>query len=57
MMVFIRMEYCNNTDLCFIFFLYVFSLDCADYQWTRIRDEGAIALADPRVIKNFKRLE
>ena len=33
------------------------SLDCANYQWTRIGDEGATALADPRVIKNFKTLK
>ena len=35
----------------------LFSLDCTDYQWTRIGDEGAIALADVRVIKNFKTLK
>ena len=36
---------------------FLFSLDWADYQWTGIGDEGASALADPRVIKNFKTLE
>ena len=36
---------------------FLFSLDGADYQWTGIGDEGATALADPRVIKNFKTLE
>ena len=50
------MEDCN-TYLCFIFLLDIFSLDWTDYQWTGIRDEEAIALANPRVIKNFKKLE
>ena len=36
---------------------FLFSLDWAYYQWTGIGDEGASALADPRVIKNFKTLE
>ena len=35
---------------------FLFSLDWAYYQWTGIGDEGASALADPRVIKNFKTL-
>ena len=33
------------------------SLDWANYQWTRIADEGATALADVRVINNFKTLK
>ena len=33
------------------------SLDWDKFQWTGIGDEEAIALADPRVIKNFKTLE
>ena len=33
------------------------SLDWDEFQWTGIGDEEAIALADPRVIKNFKTLE
>ena len=33
------------------------SLDWDEYRWTRIGDEEAIALADPRVMKNFKTLE
>ena len=33
------------------------SLDWDTYQWTGIGDEGAIALADPRVIKNFQTLK
>ena len=36
---------------------FLFSLDWAYYQWTGIGDEGTSALADPRVIKNFKTLE
>ena len=53
-----KKEDCNNTFLCFIFFFFMlFSLDCTCYQWTGIGDEGAIALADARVIKNFKILK
>ena len=33
------------------------SLDWTNYQWTRIGDEGATALADVRVMKNFKTLK
>ena len=36
---------------------FLFSLDMDKYKWTGIGDEGATALADPRVIKNFKTLE
>ena len=36
---------------------FLFSLDWAYYQWTGIGDEGATALASPRVIKNFKTLK
>ena len=35
----------------------LFSLDLTDYQWTGIGDDGAIALANPRVMKYFKTLE
>ena len=46
------------TCVSFVFLIYfVFSLDWTDYQWTGIGDEEATALADPRVIKNFKTLE
>ena len=37
-------------------FLYS-SLNWDKYDWTGIRDEGAIALADQRVIKNMKTLK
>ena len=49
-----------NITLLYYFFLStwgVISLDWTDYQWIGIGDEGATALADPRVIKNFKTLE
>ena len=39
----------------FVFLLY--SFDCTDYQWTGIGNEGATALADLRVIKNFAKLK
>ena len=55
-----RMEYCNNTYymyMCMIFPPDIFSLDWNKYKWTGIGAEGATALADPRVIKNFKTLE
>ena len=40
-----------------LFYISLYSLEWDKYQWTRIRDEGVIALADPRVIKNFKTLK
>ena len=55
-----RMEYSDNIHfMCvsFVFLIYSFSLDLDKYKWTGIRDEEATALADPRVIKNFKTLE
>ena len=55
-------EWSNVITLCicvlFLFLIYsLFSLDWTAYQWTGIGDEEATALADPRVIKNFKTLE
>ena len=40
-----------------LFYISLYSLEWDKYQWTRIRDEGVIALADPRLIKNFKILK
>ena len=39
------------------FLLYSLSSLKTDYQWTKLGDEGATALADPRVMKNFKTLK
>ena len=51
---FIYIRYC----VLFLFLIYfLFSLDWTDIQWTGIGDEVATALADPRVVKNFKTLE
>ena len=47
--------FCSKVSCYTVCFL--FSLDWAYYQWTGIGDEGASALADLRVIKNFKTLE
>ena len=35
----------------------IYSLEWDEIQWRDIGDEGAIALADPRVFKNFKTLK
>ena len=35
----------------------IYSLEWDHFQWTKIGDDGAIALADPRVMKNFKTLK
>ena len=40
----------------FIYFL-IYSLEWDQIHWRDIGDEGAIALADPRVFKNFKILK
>ena len=47
------------TYLCFISLpnIYTYSLEWDEIQWRDIGDDGAIALADPRVFKNFKTLE
>ena len=37
--------------------IYTYSLEWDEIQWRDIGDEGAIALADPRVFKNFKTLK
>ena len=52
-----KMEYCNNTciHVSFYFPIYTYSFD--EIQWRGIGDDGAIALADPRVFKNFKTLK
>ena len=41
----------------FYFPIYTYSLEWDEIQWRDIGDEGAIALADPRVFKNFKTLK
>ena len=41
----------------FYFPIYTYSLEWDKIQWRDIGDEGAIALADPRVFKNFKTLK
>jgi len=38
-------------------FILLCSLDCTEYVWTRIGDEGAAALADLRIIRNLKVLK
>ena len=45
--------------LCFISLsnIYTYSLEWDEILWRDIGDEGAVALADPRVFKNFKTLE
>ena len=50
----------HNICICVSVFFLIYSLSSLDstkYQWTRIGDEGATALADARVIKNFKTLK
>ena len=49
----------NTVIIHFVFLLdvYIYSLEWDEVQWRDIGDEGAIALADPRVFKNFKTLE
>ena len=37
--------------------VYIYSLESEEIQWRDIGDEGALALADPRVFKNFKTLK
>ena len=41
----------------FYFPIYTYSLEWDEIQWRYIGDDGAIALADPRVFKNFKTLK
>jgi len=36
---------------------FIYSLEWDHFQWTKIGNDGAIALADPRVLKNFKTLK
>ena len=43
--------------ICVSLFFLISSLDWTNYQSTGIGDEGATALADVRVIKNFKTLK
>ena len=47
------------TYLCFISLpnIYTYSLEWDEILWRDIGDKGAVALADPRVLKNFKTLE
>ena len=41
----------------FYFPIYAYSLEWDEIQWRDIGDDGAIALADPRVFNNFKTLK
>ena len=59
---FYKMGYCNNTPhtcirVSFYFPIYTYSLEQDEIQWRDIGDEGTIALADPRVFRNFKTLK
>ena len=49
----------NTVIIHFVLLLdvYIYSLEWDEVQWRNIRDEGALALADPRVFKNFKTLK
>ena len=49
----------NTVIIHFVLLLdvYISSLEWEEIQWRDIGDEGAIALADPRVFKNFKTLK
>ena len=38
-------------------YMMIYSLEGNQFQWTEIGDEGATALADLRVIKNFTTLK
>ena len=42
---------------CVVLIISLSSLDCDEYKWTGIGDEGAIALSDQRVIRNFQKLK
>ena len=44
-------------NLCFVLLPDVYSLEWDQFQWTEIGDKRATALADLRVIKNFKTLK
>ena len=46
-LVFIQKTFCD----------FIYSLEWDEICWRDIGDDGAIALADPRVFKNFKTLE
>ena len=51
-------EYSVSVHYCSpVLILHCISLDWDKYRWTGIGDEGVTALADPRVIKNFKTLK
>ena len=59
--IFQSLQYNNSlhTGICvsFYFHIYIYSLEWDEIQWRDIGDDGAIALADPRVFKNFKTLK
>ena len=51
-------EYCNNMKLYLpVFYFLIYSLEWDEIHWRDIGDDGVIALADPRVFKNFKKLK
>ena len=46
-----------HANLCFVVLPDVYSLEWDQFHWTEIGDDGAIALTDLRVFKNFKTLK
>ena len=50
------MEYIQQVIICTTYMM-IYSLEGNRFQWTEIGDEGATALADLRVIKNFTTLK
>ena len=54
-----KFSMCNYKYICvsFYFPIYTYSLEWDEIQWRDIGDDEAIALADPRVFKNFKTLK
>ena len=51
------MEYVQQVIICTTYMMIYNSLEGNQFQWTEIGDEGATALADLRVIKNFTTLK
>ena len=46
-----------TTYLAYYHLILIYSLEEDQFEWTEIGDEGATALADLRVIKNFTTLK
>ena len=47
----------HTIDLAYYHLIMIYSLEEDQFEWTEIGDEGATALADLRVIKNFTTLK